>query len=312
LHLLRSNDPSLGPSSGATQLPYTDAALRDARPAPDDAALRDVRPVFAEPALRDARPVFARGTLLDAQPAPAAIALRDARPAPVAPAPAAPAPAPAPAAPVAPAPAARARRDARPAYTYGVFGDLLPASVATAASAAASVDASSATAPAEAFDTRARIAGLLLLQCGMMLLLALVSRSWFTGPGGELGVLGIEECRGAVCHTLPWLDAKDAAVELQALSVTALLGGLVAVGFLLQAGVVLLTRRPGPRMVRGLGISLGVAALGIAAFFALLGAGAHARGVQVSWGGVLAIATVIGAAILLVTLVRPLSRAAAP
>jgi len=210
-----------------------------------------------------------------------------------------------------PVPDAAARRDARPLFTLGVFGDLLPsAGFPVASASAASADAASAAVPTEVFEPRGRIAGLLLLQCGLMLLLALVSPSWFTGPGGTLGVLGIEECSGPVCHTLSWLDATDAAPELQALSVIALLGGLVAVGFLLQAGVVLLAGRPAPR-VRGLGISLGVAALGLTSFFALVDASARARGIHVSWAGVLALATVIGAAILLVALVRPLARGAA-
>lgn len=194
-------------------------------------------------------------------------------------------------------------RAPRSPFTHGVFGDPLPLST----------DAAIAPTPAEAFDPRARTAGILILQCGMMLLIGLVSQSWFSGPGGELGVLGIEECRGTVCQTLSWLDATHVATELQALSVVALLGGLVAVGFLLQAGVVLLTSRPTPRMLRGLGIALGVAAVGLASFFAVLvagGAGDHARGAQVSWAGVLALSTVIGAGLLALVLVRPLARAA--
>lgn len=251
MHLLHSNDPARGPALDPASLPYADASLRDARPAP----------------------------------------------------------------------AAPARRGAQPAFTRGVFGDLLPSAAPTvttaataaaaSASAAAAAAAASAMAPAETFESRGRIAGLLLLQCGLLLLVALVSPSWFTGPGGTLGVLGIEECSGTVCHTLSWLDAQGAATELQALSVTALLGGLVAVGFLLQAGVVLVAGQPDPR-VRGLGISLGVAALGLTSFFALVDASARARGIHVSWAGVLAIATVVGAAVLLVTLVRPLARRPTP
>jgi hypothetical protein len=169
-----------------------------------------------------------------------------------------------------------------------------------------------APAPAPALDPRARTAGILMLVCALALLIGIGSKSWFTDRGGSsLGVLGIEECRGMVCHSITWLDAKRAPGEIQAFSVLALLGGLAGIGFLIHAGVVLLMGKANKILYRGLNISLGIAAFGIVSFFFRFSVGDYSRGVSTSWAGILAVATVIAAAILLPVMVRPLQRAAA-
>jgi hypothetical protein len=165
---------------------------------------------------------------------------------------------------------------------------------------------------AGAVDPRARTAGILLLVCALALLVGLASRSWFTARGGSLGVLGIEECRGAVCHSVSWLDAKRVPGEIQVFSVMALIGGFVGIGFLIQAGVVLLMNNPRKVIMQGLNISLGIAAFGIVSFFFRFSVGDYSRGVSMSWAGLLAVASVIGAAIILPVMVRPLRAAAAP
>src|SRR5690242_15100913 len=80
-----------------------------------------------------------------------------------------------------------------------------------------------AGAPAPALDPRARTAGILMLVCALALLIGIGSKSWFTGRGGtSLGVLGIEECRGMVCHSITWFDAKRVPGEIQVFSALAL------------------------------------------------------------------------------------------
>lgn len=168
-----------------------------------------------------------------------------------------------------------------------------------------------APATAAAADSRARLAGILLLVCALMLLIGLVSKSWFTARGGaSLGVLGIEECRRSVCHSISWLDAGRVASEIKLFAMMALIGGLAGIGFLVHSGVVLLMNKPKKVILLGLNISLGIAAFGVVSFFFRFTFGEYARGVSLSWAGVLAMLAVLAAAILLPVLVRPLKRAA--
>ena len=92
-------------------------------------------------------------------------------------------------------------------------------------------------------DTRARNAGIALVACAAVLLVGIVSRSWFTARGGSLGLLGIEECRGAVCHARSWFDFARAPTELKLFSTIGIVGIVVALGLLGQAAGMLVTRQ---------------------------------------------------------------------
>src|SRR5688500_7143412 len=61
-----------------------------------------------------------------------------------------------------------------------------------------------------AVDTRARNAAIALVVCGLLLLIGLISRAWFSTRGGNVGLLGVEECRGAICRGMSWFDINRA------------------------------------------------------------------------------------------------------
>lgn len=155
-------------------------------------------------------------------------------------------------------------------------------------------------------DTRARNAGIALVACAAVLLVGIVSRSWFTARGGSLGLLGVEECRGAVCHARSWFDFARAPTELKLFSTIGIVGIVVALGLLGQAAVMLFTRQAHRVMMVPLNAALGVAAFGCFSFFFHLTFG-ELR-LSISYAGLFAMGGIIAASIITGAMVRPLAR----
>ncbi|MDQ3338493.1 MAG: hypothetical protein M4D80_25275 [Myxococcota bacterium] len=163
-----------------------------------------------------------------------------------------------------------------------------------------------ATLPA---DNRARNAAIALVICGLVLLVGLVSRAWFTTRGGSVGLLGLEECRGAMCRGMSWFDVKRAPTELKLFSTIGIIGIVVALGFLAQAAVMLFRRQSQRVMMVPLNAALGIAAFGCFSFFFHLTFGEMSRKLSVSYAGLFAMGGIIAASIIIGAMVRPLARA---
>ena len=157
-------------------------------------------------------------------------------------------------------------------------------------------------------DTRARNAAIALAVCAILLLVGLVSRSWFTGRGGSLGLLGLEECRGALCRTMSWFDFARAPTELKLFSTIGIAGIVVALGLLGQAAVMLFTRQAHRVMMVPLNAALGIAAFGCFSFFFHLTFGEMSSRLSISFAGLFAMGGIIAASIIVGAMVRPLAR----
>src|SRR5688572_1363920 len=89
-------------------------------------------------------------------------------------------------------------------------------------------------------DTRARTAAIALLAATGAMLLAVLTKSWFTaGDDGGVGLLGLEKCRGAICQSATWFDIKRIPTQIPIFATTALIASLVAIAFLIHASVML-------------------------------------------------------------------------
>lgn len=158
-------------------------------------------------------------------------------------------------------------------------------------------------------DNRARNAAIALVVCGLVLLVGLVSRAWFSTRGGSVGLLGLEECRGVICRGMSWFDVKRAPTELKLFSTIGIIGIVVALGFLGQAAVMLFKRQAQRVMMVPLNAALGVAAFGCFSFFFHLTFGEMSKKLSVSYAGLVAMAGIIAASIIVAAMVRPLARA---
>lgn len=166
--------------------------------------------------------------------------------------------------------------------------------------------------PALPLDNRARNAAIALCGAAVLLLVGLISHGWFTARGdGGVGLLGVEECRRTMCRSMNWFDIPRATVELKLFSTIGIIGIVGAIGFLAQAALMLFRREAHRVMMVPLNAALGIAAFGCFSFFFHLTFGELSRRLSVGYAGILAMAGIIGASIVIGTMVRPLAKAAA-
>lgn len=142
-------------------------------------------------------------------------------------------------------------------------------------------------------DPRTRYAAVSFIVCGALLLFGLISSAWF---GGNVGLLGVDG--------KSWFDVA-APTELKLFSAIGIVGIVAALAFLIQSAVMLLMQQPQRVMMVPLNATLGVAAFGCFSFFFRLAFGRHA----LSYAGILTLAAIIAASVVIGTLVRPLARA---
>ncbi len=163
--------------------------------------------------------------------------------------------------------------------------------------------------PTPFVDTRARNAAVALIACGAALLVGMISHAWFSTRGGNVGLLGLEECRRSFCQSISWMDVPRAPSELKLFASLGLLGGLAALGFLIQAAVVLFKHQPHRVLTKWLNGSLGLAAFGCTSFLFHLSFGELSKNLSLSWAGFAAMGGIIAASIVVASMLRPLTRA---
>jgi hypothetical protein len=162
-------------------------------------------------------------------------------------------------------------------------------------------------APRDDLYARARVAGIALLAATGLLLLAALTKAWFTaGNDGGVGLLGLEKCRGLVCQSATWFDVKRIPTQIPIFATTALLATLAAVALMLHAGVMLLQNRAADVKLKWLSQALGLTSFGMIAFVFSLSIGDWSRGLSVGWSTFVGISGLVAAAAVTATLVRPL------
>jgi len=157
-------------------------------------------------------------------------------------------------------------------------------------------------------DTRARTAGIALLVATGLMLLAALTKAWFTaGHSGGVGLLGLEKCHGAICETATWFDIKRIPTQIPIFATTALIAALVAVAFLIHTGVMLLQNRPEAIKLKWVSQLLGITSFGMVAFVFSLSIGDWSRGLSIGWSTFVGIGGLIAASVVMATMVRPLT-----
>lgn len=162
-------------------------------------------------------------------------------------------------------------------------------------------------APLASASTRARTAGIALLVATGLLLVAALTKAWFTaGSDGGVGLLGLEKCRGALCQSATWFDIKRIPTQIPIFATTALIASLVLVAFLIHTGVMLLQNRPDAVKLTWVAQLLGLTSFGMIAFVFSLSIGNWSRGLSVGWSAFVGIGGLVAAAAVTAAMVRPL------
>jgi hypothetical protein len=157
-----------------------------------------------------------------------------------------------------------------------------------------------------------RLAGIALLAATALVVVAALTKSWFTaGSDGGVGLLGLEKCRGALCQTATWFDIQRIPAQIPIFATVALIASLGAVAFLIHAGVMLLRHRPDAIRIQWLSQLLGLASVGTIAFVFSLSIGTWSRGLSLGWSAFVGIGGLVAAAVVTAALVRPIVARAA-
>ena len=153
-------------------------------------------------------------------------------------------------------------------------------------------------------DRRPRAAAIALLVSAGAICIAAVTKAWFYGYEGGVGLLGVEHCRGGSCELVSWYGGyMPAAITLSA--AVAVVATFVFVAFAIHGAAVLLRGAPNKVMLRLLDGALGLAALGMLAFLISVSV---MRSLALGWSGVVGLGGALAAAIVTGTMIRPLSK----
>ena len=144
-----------------------------------------------------------------------------------------------------------------------------------------------APAPVRA-DGKAQAIAFALFGAAIVTLVGLVTKSWFTVPGGGVGLTGVEACRGARCMSMSWGDIPRVPSDIAIWAYLGLIAGLAAVGVAGAMGGMLLAGKAHKIPVRPFNLVLGAAAFGTTMFLMRLYSD-DPRHATFGWSGFVAI-----------------------
>jgi hypothetical protein len=161
-----------------------------------------------------------------------------------------------------------------------------------------------------AIDPRLKTAGIAILVSAAVLMVGMLTKSWFTATGkdGGLGLLGLEACRKGVCQSISWFDVPRVPSEIPIFATTALIACATTFVLLIHTGVKLLQ---GSALAVRLHLLIGAftcSILGSIAFVATMTTGTNARGLSLGWSTIVAFAGLLATAITTLVVVRPLTQ----
>ncbi len=164
-------------------------------------------------------------------------------------------------------------------------------------------------APAPAADPRTRTAAIALLLSAVAILIAGITKSWFTAHDGGVGLLGLERCRSLLCQSMNWFDVKHAPAQVVMFATVGLVAACVYIAFAMHGTVMLLRGQPRLVKQRFLNGALGIATFGMAGFLCSIAMGDWAHDLSLGWSGILGLGGAIASGIVTSTMIRPLARA---
>jgi hypothetical protein len=162
--------------------------------------------------------------------------------------------------------------------------------------------------PQTSVDPRARTAGIALFVATGLMLVAALTKAWFTaGHSGGVGLLGLEKCHGTICESATWFDIKRIPAQIPIFATVALIATLGAIAFLVHSAVMLVQGRPEAVKVKWLSQLLGLTSFGMVAFVFSLSIGDWSRGLSLGWSTFVGFAGLIGSSAVTAIMVRPLA-----
>jgi hypothetical protein len=153
-----------------------------------------------------------------------------------------------------------------------------------------------AAAPAPALhpgsDAKLKPIAFALFGTAVIALVGLVTKSWFTVPGGGIGLSGIEACHGGRCMAISWSEIPKLPSDIPLFAWLGLLSGLAAVGVSAAMGGMLLAGKAAKIPLKAFNVVLGVAAFSTTMFLMRLYSD-DPKHATFGWSGFVAIGALI-------------------
>ncbi len=115
-------------------------------------------------------------------------------------------------------------------------------------------------------DTKLQPIAFALFGAAVVALVGLVTKSWFTVPGGGVGLTGVEACHGGRCMAISWSEIPKLPGDIPLFAWLGLLSGLAAVGVSATMGGMLLAGKAAKIPLKAFNVVLGVAAFSTTMF----------------------------------------------
>jgi hypothetical protein len=145
---------------------------------------------------------------------------------------------------------------------------------------------------APAKDGKVQLIAYALFGAAAIMLIGLVTKSWFTVPGGGAGLTGVEACAGDRCMSVSWGDIPKIPSDISIFAWLGLLGGLASVGAAAVMGGMLLAGKVAKIPYKPINVVFGLAAFSMTMFLMRLYSD-DPKHMHFGWSGFTAIGALI-------------------
>jgi hypothetical protein len=160
----------------------------------------------------------------------------------------------------------------RAAHARRMTNDQIPQSLPSAPPPApypyppAPYQAAPVSAPAPVRDQTTTMIAVGLFVAAVVMFAGLITKSWFTVPGGGIGLTGVEACMGERCMSISLSDIPKLPGDIPLFGYLGLLAGLAAIGCAAAMGGMLLSNKAHKIPLKAFNAVFGIAAFSTTMF----------------------------------------------
>ena len=154
-------------------------------------------------------------------------------------------------------------------------------------------------------NPKANQAAVVLFGIAGLLLLSIVTRSWFAADDGGIGLLGLKQCNSHGCESQFWFSIPHAPSSIVMLALLGLGAGFTAIGMLIHSALMLTRGTPSATKLGGTNVALYITLFAAIVFLVRIGTEKH-MDLHLGWSALVCIGATIAGLVVLKMMVSPL------
>ena len=154
-------------------------------------------------------------------------------------------------------------------------------------------------------NPKANQAAVVLFGIAGLLLLSIVTRSWFAADDGGIGLLGLRQCNSHGCESQFWFSIPHAPSSIVMLALLGLGAGFTAVAMLIHSALMLTRGTPQAAKLGGTNAALYITLFVAIVFLVRIGTEKHLD-LHLGWSALVCLAATIVGLVVMKTMVSPL------